>query len=161
MSSLPDTSALMDNSTSRLMGGNGFSALSHHHYLPHGRLREDSLRTNDPQAAVLVSLCWWQFCHLATRTGEVGEVPWQSEWHSQEYLFQLGGRERRPPFPGIEIHRRLDGSLVHKALLSILHKSAHSHMARLPIIKLFFDLFFISSISLSSPFYFHFYFYLI
>jgi len=45
-------------------------------------------------------------------------------------------------FPDIEIHRRLDGSLGHKVLLSTLHTSAHSHMARLPITKLSFDFIF-------------------
>ena len=43
------------------------------------------------------------------------------------------------PFLDIEIHRRLDGCLCQKALLSTLHTSVRSHMARLPFIKLSFD----------------------
>jgi len=72
-------------------------------------------------------------------------------------------KDGRLPFPDIEIHRRLDGSLGHKALLSTLHTSAHSHMARLPIIKLSFDFIFrfLHLPVFSVPFLFIFLFYLI
>ena len=43
------------------------------------------------------------------------------------------------PFLDIEIQRRVDGSLGHKALLSTLHTSGHSHLTRLPLLKLSFD----------------------
>jgi hypothetical protein len=62
--------------------------------------------------------------------------------HRIIYFNSEAEKDGHLPFPHNEIRRRMDGSLGHKALLSTLHTSAHSHMARLSIIKLSFHFIF-------------------
>jgi hypothetical protein len=76
---------------------------------------------------MLVLLHEWRFCHLATRTSEVAEVHWPSEWPSQE-LVHLGDSEWRPLcLLHIDVCRTPDGFLGHNVYRKPTHTSLYQN----------------------------------